>query len=426
MSYGSLSERLTQQRAFARPVLVADLFCGAGGSSTGASRALDALGLPMVLTCVDHWSLAIETHALNHPEARHYCQDIASLRPAEAVPEGYLDLLMASPTCTHHSRARGGRPTSDQQRMDPWHVVTWLTEVRVKRLLIENVPEFVEWGPINARTGRPVRSRKGEYFLAWVNAIRALGYRVEWNLLNAADYGDATTRTRFFLMARSDGKPIRWPDRTHCRGGERTMFGSLKPWRAASEVIDWSLPARSIFTRKKPLAPKTIARIRAGAVKFGWPEPFLRLLDGERGVGSPPTAGQMTAFVLAQGGGGAPRDVSEPLPTIVGAGAISVVRPMLSPYYVASKTCVWIDLPVPTVTTKARFGVVEPVTGPPIDIRFRMLEPSELARASGFSDDEAEYEFAGTKTDIMRQVGNAVPVNMARALVTAFFAEDEK
>src|SRR3546814_9703448 len=100
----------------------------------------------MLLTCVNHWPIAIETHKKNHPKARHYCQDVATLRPLEAVPEGRLDILMASPTCTHHSRARGGRPTSDQQRMDPWHVVTWLTELRVKILLLENVPEFVEWG----------------------------------------------------------------------------------------------------------------------------------------------------------------------------------------------------------------------------------------------------------------------------------------
>jgi DNA (cytosine-5)-methyltransferase 1 len=142
-----------------RKVLVADLFCGAGGSSTGARQAVEQLGREMVLTCVNHWDRAIETHKRMHPEARHYCQDVASARPIECVPEGRLDLLMASPTCTYHSRARGGRPTSDQQRMDPWHVVTWLTELRVKRLLIENVPEFVDWGPVGAN-GKPIKSRR--------------------------------------------------------------------------------------------------------------------------------------------------------------------------------------------------------------------------------------------------------------------------
>ncbi|MFK4589043.1 site-specific DNA-cytosine methylase [Bradyrhizobium diazoefficiens] len=124
-----------------RKILVADLFCGAGGSSTGAARALARLGLEMELVCVNHWGTALETHQRNHPRARHYCADISQVRPHQVVPEGYLDLLMASPTCTHHSIARGGKPTSDQQRSDPWHVITWLTELRVKRMLIENV-----WG----------------------------------------------------------------------------------------------------------------------------------------------------------------------------------------------------------------------------------------------------------------------------------------
>jgi site-specific DNA-cytosine methylase len=160
----------------------------------------------MELVCVNHWPVAIETHSKNHPEARHYCQDISTVRPHIIVPEGYLDLLMASPTCTHHSVARGGKPTSDQQRSDPWHIITWLTELRVKRLIIENVWEFCGWGPVDARTGKPIKSRKGEYFRAWIDTIRRLGFEPEWRKLNAADYGDATTRQRFILMARSDGK----------------------------------------------------------------------------------------------------------------------------------------------------------------------------------------------------------------------------
>ena len=115
-----------------RVTLVADLFCGAGGSSTGARRALASLGLQMNLVAVNHWNVAIETHSRNHPEARHYCQDVNAVKPAEVVPEGKLDLLMASPTCTYHSRARGGKPISDQGRMDPWAIVHWCTELRCR------------------------------------------------------------------------------------------------------------------------------------------------------------------------------------------------------------------------------------------------------------------------------------------------------
>jgi|GEM_PF-290785 len=267
-----------------KKMLVADLLCGAGGSSTGCQRAMRELGLEMELVCLNHWPTAIETHQLNHPEARHYVQDISTVRPHLIVPEGYLDLLMASPTCTHHSVARGGKPTSDQQRSDPWHIITWLTELRVKRIIIENVWEYIGWGPVNAQTGKPVKSRKGEYFHAWIRTIQGLGFdNLEWRKLNAADYGDATTRQRFILMGRSDGRKVHWPMPTHRKREEVStdLFADQLPWRPAREIIDWTIKGKSIFGRKKPLAPKTLVRIFAGAVKFKWPEPFLRLLLAE-------------------------------------------------------------------------------------------------------------------------------------------------
>jgi len=123
-----------------------------------------------------------------------------------------------------------GKPTSDQQRSDPWHIITWLTELRVKRLIIENVWEFTGWGPVNSRTGKPIQSRKGEYFHAWIDTIKRLGFEPEWRELNAADYGDATTRQRFILMARSDRKRVHWPMPTHAKHvGGLELFPSLKP-----------------------------------------------------------------------------------------------------------------------------------------------------------------------------------------------------
>lgn len=266
-----------------RKMLVADLLCGAGGSSTGCKRALDDLGLEMDLVAVNHWPTAIDTHQRNHPEARHYVQDIATVRPHLLVPEGYLDLLMASPTCTHHSVARGGKPTSDQQRSDPWHIITWLTELRVKRIIIENVWEFIGWGPVDTRTGKPIKSRKGEYFQAWIDTLRRVGFtELEWRKLNAANYGDATTRQRFILKGRSDHVSIGWAPLTHTKRSDNVeLFPTVKPWRPAREIIDWSIRGRSIFGRKRPLAPKTLARILAGAIKFGWPAVFIKLLYGE-------------------------------------------------------------------------------------------------------------------------------------------------
>lgn len=591
-----------------RKILVADLLCGAGGSSTGAGRALAELGLEMELVCVNHWPTAIDTHQRNHPEARHYVQDIATVRPHLLVPEGYLDLLMASPTCTHHSVARGGKPTSDQQRSDPWHIITWLTELRVKRLIIENVWEFIGWGPVDLRTGKPIASRKGEYFNAWIDTIRRLGFKPEWRKLNAADYGDATTRQRFILMARSDGRRLVWPVATHKKRDTISddLFAGAKPWRPAREIIDWSVKGRSIFDRKKALAPKTLARIYAGAAKFGWPEPFLVILrnhmaaqgmdhplptiaangnhiaiaqpvimNGRKGnkplgvaedpiptldtkggvwlaepfilnrhgdnggtrahsVDEPaPTANcdgggyLLEPFVLSQASGGAPRGVAHPLPTIVCGGQRGSGTALISPYYGSGsgETCVSADEPLPTVTVKGRFGMVVPVThskggngardvdepiptlttakggefavvmpvthhdgsdrardasieplptitganrgelafitaqfgeregqsprvhdiGEPspticatgrvnlvaaevgddrqYDILFRMLEPHELAAAMGFNTDDATYEFAGTKTEQIKQIGNAVSVAKMKACVGAIMAD---
>lgn len=265
-----------------KKMLVADLLCGAGGSSTGCEQALRELGLEMELVCLNHWPTAIETHKKNHPHARHYCQDIATVRPHLVVPEGYLDLLMASPSCTHHSVARGGKPTSDQQRSDPWHIITWLTELRVRRIIIENVWEYIKWGPVDPRTGRPIKGREGEYFHAWINVIKSLGFDPYWYKQNAADFGEATTRSRFIMMARNDRKQVLWPVHSHHKPSDQpNLLSTVAPWRAASEIIDWSRKGRSIFGRPIPLAPKTLARILAGAVKFGWPEPFIYRLLAE-------------------------------------------------------------------------------------------------------------------------------------------------
>lgn len=442
-----------------RKILVADLFCGAGGSSTGAKRALRDLGYEMDLVCVNHWSTAVDTHTRNHPEARHYCQDVSTVKPHLVVPEGKLDLLMASPTCTFHSRARGGKPISDQQRMDPWHIVAWLTELRVKRLIIENVPEFLRWGPVNPQTHRPVKSREGEYFVRWVETIKSLGFKVDFRVLNCANYGDATTRARFFLIARNDGQPLRWPEATHAKKGkvEGLFDHGLHPWRAAREVIDWSIKGQSIFTRKRPLSPKTLERIYAGAVKFGWPEPFLVVLRNHMDAQStaknngPLVVEPMIAPYYGSGSGETCRDiehpvptvttksrfglvmpithtrdtsnrsrsVDEPLPTVTGAnrGELAFIAAQFGERPGQSPRVHDVNAPVPTICAEGRVQLVEP--GRDFDILFRMLEPHELAAAMGFDAEDQKYEFAGTKTDVIRQIGNAVPVATAAALVRA-------
>jgi DNA (cytosine-5)-methyltransferase 1 len=572
----------------ARKILVADLLCGAGGSSTGCARALNDLGLEMELVCVNHWPIAIETHTKNHPQARHYCQDIATVRPHLLVPEGYLDLLMASPTCTHHSVARGGKPTSDQQRSDPWHIITWMTELRVKRLIIENVWEFTGWGPVDLRTGKPIKARKGEYFRAWIDTIRRLGFDPEWRKLNAADFGDATTRQRFILMARSDARSVSWPIPTHRKINEGSrefeLFPTLKPWRPARDIIDWDIKGKSIFNRKKPLVAKTLARIHAGAVKFKWPEPFLVILRNHmagqsvdqpvptisagglhvglaqpimvanrtNNVAKDPAVSPVPCMTTASGGGtmiaepvivngrkgnkakgvsvdpvptldtkggvwlaepfvlssqnsGAPLSAGGPLPTITTGGAGDASHPgcarpiLIEPFILnrhgdnGSTRAHSTDEPLPTLTTAkgGEFAIVVPIThaggydrvldvnGDPLptvttanrgelafiaaqfgeregqaprvhsidgptpaicasghvnlieatpqyDILFRMLEPHELAAAMGFDTEEAAYEFAGTKTEQVKQIGNAVSVAKMKACVGSIMADAAK
>jgi DNA (cytosine-5)-methyltransferase 1 len=487
---------MTHIRADLESVLVADLFCGAGGSSTGAERALRQMGRRMVLTCVNHWPVAIETHQLNHPDARHYCMDLEAAKPEDLVPEGRLDLLMASPTCTYHSNARGGRPTSDQQRMDPWHVVRWCTTLRVDRLLVENVPEFANWGPVDPRTGRPIKARRGEYFRAWVAALQAIGFDIDWRIVNAADYGDATTRRRFFLIGRSDGvlAAACWPAPSHAPADRAEMLG-LAPWRPAREILDWSIQGQSIFERKRPLAANTLRRIAAGLARHGgdFATPFLVILRNHcdalgidvplpsitaKGTHIGLAQPELRPFVLGQQSCAAARQVGDPLPTISTAGAISLIEPILvqtdqtggrgsytrtvqdpiptvvtkrnlalaepflAPYYGSGsgQTGKSVSEPMDTVTAKARFSLIEPivaaagtvdcdrmviVNGKPhlLDIRFRMIKNHELARATGFSDAEAEYEFVGNQTEITKQIGNAVPVGTSTALVRALFRE---
>jgi DNA (cytosine-5)-methyltransferase 1 len=401
-------------------IVAADLFCGAGGTSTGMGRACRDLGLELDLLAVNHWPIAIETHSRNHPAARHLCESLDGVDPRKHVI-GRLNLLVASPECTEHSYAGGSRSVSDQGRASGWHVPRWLEATKADAFIIENVPAWMKWGPVGAN-GRPIKSRQGETFKALLRAIEALYYSVEFKVLCAADYGDATTRPRLFVLGRKGRKAIEWPEPTH---GERTtsLLRELKPWRAAREIIDWSIPSRSIFGRPKPLSRKTLARFAEG----------LRRFSGG-------------AFTLSQAAGGAPRAVSQPLPTLTTDGAVRVVEPMIVTLrkhatvrsvaepltaitgsgnhhvlveafiacYYGTDNLHPVSRPLPTITTKDRFALVEPVIidGQMLDVRSRMLEPHELAAATSLD----AYNFAGTKTEIKKQIGNAVPGELARAL----------
>ena len=333
----------------------ADLFCGAGGTSTGLLEAAQTLGLPVNLVAVNHWDLAISTHAANHPGVTHYNSDLRDVDPRAVVPSGALRLLVACPECTHFSRARGGKPKSNQSRASIKYVLRWLRNLNVEDVLIENVPDFLTWGPLHSCTcnvgkkidephgagclfGQPVKEKRGFYFHRFIRAVKRLGYQVEWQVLNAANYGDPQTRKRLFIVARKH-QPISWPAQTHHKNGG-DMFGDMPRWRSAREIIDWDIKGESIFSRKVPLKPNTMRRIMAGLKKYG-----------------------LKPFVLGQQSGATARTVDDPIPTIATAGAIAMVNPFIIQMdqggYIHD-----INKPIPTITSADAWALVEPYIVP--------------------------------------------------------------
>jgi len=410
-----------------------DLFCGGGGTSSGLLDAASELGMTLNLTAINHWNIAIETHLLNHPNAKHLCESLDNVNPRHVVKSGALRILIASPECTHHSGARGGKPCSDQSRASAFHILRWAEALRIEDILIENVPEFKTWGPLG-RNGRPIKSRRGQTFEAFLNTLVSLDYTVEHRVLNCANYGDATTRERLFVIARRNGRRINWPTITHTEKGDN----GKQRWRHAREIIDWQHAGKSIFGRKKPLAPNTLARIAAGLKKFGWLDAFI--IDAAYGVGPndrdphrrrahslDKPLGTITGvktkaliqpfLVKFHGGpGGVNRvhSVDKPLATIDTSNRFALCEPFLVKFY-RTGTAVSVDKPLDTITTHDRFGVVTNERGEEgeIDILFRMLQPHELAAATSFHDG---YRFAGNKDDQVKQIGNAVPRRTAMAL----------
>ena len=261
-----------------------DLFCGAGGASTGLELALSRLKMCHKGLAINHWAVAVDTMKRNHPDIDTKQMSIEEAVPADLVPSGEVDLLWASPSCTHHSRAKGGKPRSNQLRAQPELVLTWLDQLFVRRLIIENVPEFVEWGPLG-KDGKPIKRKKGACFQKWVEAIEARNYKVEWRIVNCADYGDATSRRRFFLKAVRKGcGKIRWPEPTHAENPQPDLFRhELKKWRGVRECLDLSDMGRSIFNRDRPLSKNTLRRVAVGMEKYNGMDFLMDMLGIDGG-----------------------------------------------------------------------------------------------------------------------------------------------
>ena len=251
-----------------RPIVFVDLFCGCGGFTTGAHEAFGELGLPFREIAVNHWLRAIQTMQANHPDVLALKMDIEAATSKD-IGVKVIDLLHASPSCTHHSRAKGDKPCDDQLRSQPNEIWKFVDNIHVRRITIENVPEFVNWGPITTE-GKPIKRKEGNCFRVWLEQFKARGYTYEWRILNCADYGDATSRRRFFLQAVKHGcGKIRWPEPTHTENPQPDLFGrTLKPWRGVCECLDYSDIGNSIFGRKNPLAKNTLRRVAVGLRKY--------------------------------------------------------------------------------------------------------------------------------------------------------------
>lgn len=339
-----------------RKIYAADLFCGAGGTSQGLLLAANAINADLELIAVNHWQTAIDTHTLNHPEQQNLCTGLENVDPIKLVPGGRLHILCASPECTHHSVARGGKPMDDQSRSSPMLILDWLHKLYIDTVIIENVQEFQTWGPLGVDR-RPLKSKRGQLFQAWIAQIKAMDYRVEWKVLNCADYGAPTTRKRLFIICRRGGKKISWPEPTHVAPvstDQSTLFVESRPkWRTAREIIDWSRVSKDIFDRKKPLSPNTLKRISAGMLKFNG----IRI-DLEKCV----REGLRPYLVVLRGTGNV-RSVDEPTPTVTAGGNhLGLVQPFLLPHRVKDGVHD-IDEPMRTVTaTSSDFALVEPFT----------------------------------------------------------------
>jgi DNA (cytosine-5)-methyltransferase 1 len=450
--------------------LVVDNFAGGGGASTGIERAI---GRPVDIA-INHDPEAVAMHQANHPQTLHLCESVWDVNPREVCAGRPVGLAWFSPDCKHFSKAKGGKPVEKKIRGLAWVAVRWAATVQPRIICLENVEEFITWGPLT-QDGRPCPRNRGREFRAFVNALHRLGYAVEWRELRACDYGAPTSRKRLFLVARRDGQPIVWPEPTHGPG--------RKPHRTAAECIDWSIPCPSIFERERPLAEATLRRVAAGIQRYviDAAEPFIVRLGhtghGDAGKvrsvreplstvvskaehllvapaiaplrGTSPAhrsahsmqaplstisaGGQhhalVAAFLAKHYTGVIGSDLRVPIGTVTATDHHSLVAAFLIKFYGSGGQWAACDEPMHTLPTRDRMGLVT-VAGEQyriVDIGLRMLQPRELARAQGFGEDYLlEAPHLGRplpKHAQVRMIGNSVCPPLAEALVRANYTE---
>lgn len=465
-------------------LLYIDLFCGAGGTSTGVEKAnYKERKCAKVIACVNHDANAIASHAANHPEAQHYTEDMRTLdlRPlAEHTAEMRRMypmakvVLWASLECTNFSRAKGGQPRDADSRTLAEHLFRYIEALTPDYIQIENVEEFMSWGDLD-ENGKPISRDKGRLYTNWVDNVKAYGYKFDHRILNAADYGAYTSRKRFFGIFAKPYLPIVWPKPTHSKTGGGDLFGSLAKWKPVKEVLDFADEGESIFNRKKPLLAKHFS---------GHPESKVSSVDNVAGTITTVDHHSLVGaeFLSAYYGNGNNHSVNMPSPTITTKDRFSVVKPeFIANNYSGGGQLSSLDNPCPAVMTNPKQNVIackwylmnpqfsnaggsvekpcftliakmdkkppyliatecgqlaieiyETDSGPMrkikefmalygiVDIKMRMLKIIELKRIMGFPEN---YTLIGTQADQKKFIGNAVEVNIARVLCEALVEE---
>lgn len=392
--------------------IIVDNFAGGGGASTGIELATGRV----VDIAINHDPAAILMHRTNHPYTEHIQASVWDVDPVEVCGGRPVGLAWFSPDCKHFSKAKGSALVDRNIRGLAWIVLRWAATVRPRVIILENVEEFQTWGPV--RKGKPIRKRAGQTFRQWKAQLMNLGYSVEHRELVAADYGAPTSRKRFVLVARCDGRPIVWPERTHAPAdSEDVRSGRCKPWRSAAEIIDWSIPCPSIFETKeeimkkyglkavRPLADATQRRAIRGVDKYTIKSgaPFIVPTGyGERQGQEPRT-----------------HDIHKPLPTVVSTGKQNLCRPVLSPCIVQNKfdnAPMDIQRPLSTITAVGSHEFVS------ANLLQYHAEQSEAARVNSLEAAlptvDASNRYALTAGHLTEYYGNGQPISLQDPLHT--------
>lgn len=455
--------------------IVVDLFCGFGGTTQGYELAeMEGNGIALVFACVNHDPKAIKSHWLNHPNVKHFEEDIRTLGLAPLItlvkqmraryPNAKL-ILWASMECTDFSKAKGGQPRNADSRTLADHIIRYLDALDVDYFKYENVVEFMSWGPLD-ENGKPVSRKSGEDWLRWVAEIERRGFRHDWRELNSANYGAYTSRNRLFGIFAKDGLPIAWPAPTRAKKPSVGMHGGLKKWMAVKDVLNFEDEGESILTREKPLVDTTLERIYAGLIKFvamgdtsflskyfsGKPSDKNVSTDGPAGTIMPNDKHRLVTaepFLMPTNYSNKPKSLDEPAPTItanrkhhylvnhIWGGNVSgvgvpgptiIARQDKTPLYLISVDEGPVSVAVYETDTHAMIKIKQFMAAYCIvDIKMRMLRVIELLLIQGFPSD---YKMVGNQADHKKFIGNSVhpliPKYWSEAMAVKLLEFDQK